>query len=312
MTKEETDMDKVFDVLIVGGGTAGLTAGMYAARAGKSALVVEKEMFGGQITYTHQVDNFPAAQGLSGVEYSMKLQEQAKSFGAELAMDEIKEIVYGEDLILLKGAADEYRGKTLILATGLKHRRMGIEREESLVGSGISFCAVCDGAFFKGAEVAVYGGGNTALEDAIFLSDFCKKVTVIHRRDQFRGEEHLVNILKNKENVEFALNKTISKLIGDYAISGLTLKDKITGEEKDINVAGLFVAIGQMPDNKPFEDLVETDQSGFFDSNENCKTSKPNVFVAGDARSKSVRQLTTAAADGAVAAIAACNYVDSM
>jgi len=305
-------MGKEFDVLIVGGGTAGLTAGMYAARAGKSTMIVEKEMFGGQITYTHQVDNFPAAQGLSGVEYSMKLQEQAQNFGAELVMDEVKEIIYGEEKITLKGAADEYIGKTLILATGLKHRRMGIEREESLVGSGISFCAVCDGAFFKGAEVAVYGGGNTALEDAIFLSDFCKKVTIIHRRDKFRGEEHLVNVLKSKDNVEFALNKTISKLNGQYAISTVTLKDKITGEENDINVSGLFGAIGQMPDNKPFEDLVETDQSGFFDSSENCKTSKANVFVAGDARAKSVRQLTTAAADGAVAAIAACSYVDNL
>ncbi|MBK5254217.1 MAG: FAD-dependent oxidoreductase [Peptostreptococcaceae bacterium] len=305
-------MGNEYDVVIIGGGTAGLTAGMYAARANKKTLIIEKAIIGGQITYTHQIDNFPAAQGLSGVEYSMKLQEQAESFGAKIELDEILDMDYKEGDIVLKGTSKEYHAKALILATGLKHRRMGVEREESLIGSGISFCAVCDGAFFKDAEVAVYGGGNTALEDAIFLSDTCKKVTIIHRRDQFRGEEHLEAVLRSKPNVEFAMNKTVSKIHGEYAISGLTLHDKVTGQDSELNISGLFVAIGQIPDSKPFDEMIETDRSGFFDNGENCKTSKPGIFVAGDCRTKDVRQLTTAAADGSVAAVAACSYVDSI
>ncbi|NLY82145.1 MAG: FAD-dependent oxidoreductase [Clostridiales bacterium] len=305
-------MSNEYDVVIIGGGTAGLTAGMYAARANKKTLIIEKEMIGGQITYTHQIYNWPAGQGLSGVEYSMKLQEQARSFGAVVELDEVLGVDYKEGDIVIKCTSKEYHAKSLIIATGMKHRRMGVEREESLIGSGISFCAVCDGAFFKDAEVAVYGGGNTALEDAIFVSDICKKVTIIHRRDQFRGEEHLEKILRGKPNVEFALNKTISELHGKFAISGVTLHDKVTGEDSELNVTGLFVAIGQIPNNKPFDEIIETDKAGFFDIGENCKTSKAGVFVAGDCRRKDVRQLITAAADGAVAAVAASSYVDSL
>lgn len=305
-------MSNEYDVVIVGGGTAGLTAGMYAARANKKTLIIEKEMIGGQITYTYQIDNWPAGQGLSGVEYSMKLQEQAQSFGAVIELDEVLGVDYIEGDIVIKCTSKDYHAKSLIIATGMKHRRMGVEREESLVGSGISFCAVCDGAFFKDAEVAVYGGGNTALEDAIFLSDICKKVTIIHRRDQFRGEEHLEKVLRSKPNVDFALNKTISELHGKFAISGVTLHDKVTGKDSELNVTGLFVAIGQIPNNKPFDEIIETNKAGFFDIGENCKTSKAGIFVAGDCRKKDVRQLITAAADGSVAAIAASSYVDAL
>ncbi|MBR0374571.1 MAG: FAD-dependent oxidoreductase [Mogibacterium sp.] len=304
-----------YDIIIVGGGPAGLTAGIYAGRAGKRVAILERELIGGQITYTNSIDNFPAAPGISGFEYAMRLQQQAESFGAKVLMRNVTEIVPPETAgapFRVLTARGEYEATAVILATGLSHRRMGIEGEDALISRGISFCAVCDGAFFRKADVAVYGGGNTALEDAIFLSGLCNKVTIIHRRDRFRGEQQLVDELKSKENVEFAMQKTVSAVHGDKILRSITIKDTVTGEETDLPISGLFVAIGQIPNGGIFRAIAETDERGYYLADERCETMTPGLFVAGDGRSKEIQQLTTAVSDGAVAATKACKYVDRM
>lgn len=304
-------MNKKYDVVIVGGGPAGLTAGIYAGRAGKTAALFEKEMIGGQITYTDEIDNFPAAPGMGGAEYAMKLQQQAADCGTEIFMDGVTEILPKEDGSYEVRTADESVECTaVILATGLQRRKMNVPGEEAFIGRGLSFCAVCDGAFFRNRDVAVYGGGNTAVEDAIYLSGICRKVTIIHRRDRFRAEERLVRELESKDNVVFAMEKTVSSVQGEKIIQSVTLRDEKTGEETELPVDGFFVAIGQVPNGEPFRGLVEMDDAGYYQIDENCGGKRDGVFVAGDGRSKSVRQLTTAVGDGAVAATHACQYVD--
>lgn len=309
-------MAEIYDIAVVGGGPAGLTAGIYAGRAGKKTAIFEKEMIGGQITFTEKIDNFPAAPGMSGFDYATTLQSQAESFGAEVIMDEIAEVVKpereGGTFTLKTARGDEYQALAVILATGLHRRKMNISREDGLIGHGISFCAVCDGAFFRNQEVAVYGGGNTAVEDAIFLAGLCSKVTIIHRRDRFRAEQNLVDQLKAKDNVVFEMKKTVSAVHGDKMIESITVQDVDTGEQKDIPVSALFVAIGQVPDGRPFADLVAEDEAGYYLVDEGCASGVAGVFVAGDGRSKKVRQLTTAVSDGAVAATEACRYVDRL
>lgn len=300
-----------YDVIVVGGGPAGLTAAIYAGRAGKSVAVFEKEMIGGQITYTGEIDNFPAVPGIGGAEYAIKLQEQAESCGAEIYMEGILEIQKETDgTFTLKTEDENYAAEAVILATGLQRRKMNVPGEEKLTGRGLSYCAVCDGAFFRNRDVAVYGGGNTAVEDAIYLAGVCRKVTVIHRRNRFRAEERLVQELKSKENVEFALEKTVASVEGEKMVTGVNLQDVNTREQSQIPVDGLFVAIGQIPNGKPFQNLVETDESGYYMVDENCEGTMEGIFVAGDGRAKSVRQLTTAVGDGAVAATNACRYID--
>ncbi|MDO4383709.1 MAG: FAD-dependent oxidoreductase [Eubacteriales bacterium] len=302
-----------YDVIIVGGGPAGLTAAIYVGRAGKSAAVFEKEMIGGQITYTGEIDNFPAVPGIGGAEYAMKLQEQAESCGAEIYMEEIQEIQKEADgTFTLRTEDDSYGAEAVILATGLQRRKMEVPGEETLTGRGLSYCAVCDGAFFRNRDVAVYGGGNTAVEDAIYLAGICRKVTIIHRRNRFRAEERLVQELKSKDNVEFALEKTVASVEGEKMVTGVTVLDGNTGETTLIPVDGMFVAIGQIPNGDAFRNLVETDEAGYYQVDENCTATTEGVFVAGDGREKSVRQLTTAVGDGAVAATNACRYVDRL
>ena len=304
-----------YDVAIIGGGPAGLTAGIYAGRAGKSVAIFERGALGGQITYTSEIENFPATPGISGVEYAMKLQEQAESFGAEIIGEEIIEIVKPDEegkAFVIKSSDESYEALTVILATGLSHRRMGLSAEDGLIGRGISFCAVCDGSFFRNADVAVYGGGNTAVEDAIFLTGICRKVTVIHRRDRFRAEQRLVDELKSKDNVELAMNKTVASVRGEKFLESIVLRDTETGEESSLDIRALFVAIGQIPNGGPFRNLVETDDSGYYLIDENCRSGVPGVFIAGDGRKKELKQLTTAVSDGAVAATNACKYVDRL
>ncbi|MBQ6583030.1 MAG: FAD-dependent oxidoreductase [Mogibacterium sp.] len=308
-------MAERYDVAIIGGGPAGLTAGIYAARAGKKTVLFERELVGGQITFTNSIDNFPAAPGISGADFAMALQEQAESFGTEVIPEEIVSVEPPAETggaFVLKSPYDEYQATAVILATGLSHRRMGLSGEDGLIGRGISFCAVCDGAFFRNREVAVYGGGNTAVEDAIFLTGLSSKVTLIHRRDRFRAEKHLVEELQKKDNVVFAMQKTVSAVHGENKIESVTLRDTVTGEETILPVSGLFVAIGQIPNGKPFANLAATDEAGYYEIGENCESEVPGVFVAGDGRTKLVRQLTTAASDGAVAGTRACQYVDRM
>ena len=304
-----------YDVVIVGGGPAGLTAGIYAARAGTSTAIIERGMIGGQITFTDSIDNFPAAPGMNGAEYAMKIQAQAESFGAEIIMDEIVEVSAPEsegEVFKLKGNNDDYEAVSVVLATGLDNRKMGISGEDGFISRGISFCAVCDGAFFRNKEVAVYGGGNTAVEDATFLANICSKVTIIHRRDRFRAEQAVVNELKAHDNVEFVMSSNVVGVNGDNALETITVKNNETGETGDIAVSALFVAIGKIPNGKPFADLVATDDAGYYDIDETCITQTPGLFVAGDGRSKQLKQLTTAVADGSVAATKACQYVDRL
>ena len=302
----------MYDIIIIGGGPAGLTAALYALRAGKSVLVIEKSTFGGQITWSPKVENFPTIPSISGAELGDRLTSQVLEQGAELELDEVVSVELDGDIKRVKtDFGGTFEAKALIIAAGARPRTLGIPGEDALMGAGVCFCAVCDGAFYKDRPVAVNGGGNSALQDAILLSDTCSKVYLIHRRDTFRGEARLVEALRARENVEFVLNSSITALIGQDELSGLTVTND-NGESREISVDGLFVAIGHAPDNGVFSELVDLDKGGYADSDESCTTKTPGVFVAGDCRKKSVRQLTTAAADGSCAALAACRYVDAL
>ncbi|MBQ5474648.1 MAG: thioredoxin-disulfide reductase [Lachnospiraceae bacterium] len=297
------------DIIIVGAGPAGLSAAIYALRAGKSVKVFEANTYGGQIVNTPDIENYPGIKHISGFEFATGLYEQAKDLGAEVIYEKVLSIKNDIDKKIVYTSSGEYEAKAVILATGAKNRKLGVEKEDEFVGKGISYCATCDGAFFRNKDVAVQGGGNTALEDAAFLSNYCNKVYVIHRRDEFRGDHKDVETLKAKENVEFVLNSTVIELIGETNLTGIKVLNKLTNEVKTLEVSGLFVAIGQEPDNKSFEDVVILDKKGYIKATENCLTNTKGIYTAGDCRTKEVRQLTTAAADGAVAALAAASYI---
>ncbi len=304
-------MSKAYDIVIVGAGTAGLSAAIYAQRSGKSALVLEELSYGGQIINTPEVANYPGIAKISGFDFAQGLYDQATGLGAVVEFESVTGIENAEGKKIVTTDSNVYEAGAVILATGAKNRPLGMEHEEEWIGSGISYCATCDGAFFKGKEVAVAGGGNTALEDAIFLSGYCSKVYLIHRRNELRGEKHLQEALRKKENVEFVLNVAMKELVGENGLSGVVVTDKESGEDRTINVSGLFIAIGQMPNNGKFENLVALDDAGYIIAGEDCKTNTDGIFAAGDCRTKTVRQLTTAAADGAVAALAACAFLES-
>lgn len=298
------------DIIIVGAGTAGLSAAIYGLRAGKSVLVLEQASYGGQIINTPEIENYPAIQKISGFEFATNLYNQAKNLGAEFAFEKVEGIEDKGQFKEIKTKDKSYEGKTVILATGAKNRSLGVEKEEELVGKGISYCATCDGMFYRGKVVAVNGGGNTAVEDATFLSDYVQKVYVIHRRDEFRADKAEVDRLTSKPNVELVLNSTVKTLESDASgLTGLVVVNK-NGEERSLKVDGLFVAIGQAPDNQAFSDLVELDGKGYISAGESTLTKTPGIFTAGDCRTKAIRQLATAASDGAVAGLAAVSYIN--
>ena len=299
------------DIIIIGAGTAGLTAAIYARRASKSVLVFERMSYGGQIINTPSIENYPAEPNISGFDFATKLYEQAVSLGAEIVFKEVVGIEDGgeEKHVLTKDG--KFPCKAVIIATGSESRKLELEGEEKLLGRGISYCATCDGAFFKGRDVAVVGGGNTALEDALYLSDIAGTVYLIHRRDGFRGEDASLKKLKEKDNVEFILNSVVTKLNYDRTLQSVEVSD-LQGNKCEIAVSGLFVAVGRTPNNGFFENVINLDKSGYADFGEDCVTNTKGVFVAGDNRKKSVRQLVTAAADGAVAATAAVNYISTL
>ncbi|MBM6853335.1 thioredoxin-disulfide reductase [Mediterraneibacter glycyrrhizinilyticus] len=299
----------MYDIGIVGGGTAGMTAAIYGQRAGKKTVIIEGGNFGGQITSSPNVENYPGIASVSGSEFSMNLLDQAMKLGTETVVEKVTGIREEDGIKVIETTGKEYPCRSIILATGVTHRHLGVPGEEKLTGAGVSYCATCDGAFFRGRDVAVIGGGSTALQDAEFLSDYCRKVYLVHRRDEFRGEESIVRRLREKENVEFVLSATVKEIPGDTMVEGVILNNKKTGEEIRLDVAGVFIAVGQIPQNEQFAETVKLDASGFILASEDCMTSHPGIFAAGDCRTKEVRQLTTAAADGAVAALAACKYV---
>lgn len=299
----------MYDILIVGGGTAGLTAAIYASRAGKTVLVLEGTGFGGQITSSPLVENYPAIPAVSGVDYAEALTAQAKALGAETRFGRVTGVNREGERFLLTAGKKTFEGRSLILATGAKHRKLGITGEDELTGRGVSYCAVCDGAFFKDRDTAVVGGGDSALQSALFLSGVARRVTLIHRRGEFRAQEAYVTAVKEKENITFALESRVTELHGEDRLTAVTVEDK-DGQRRELAVEGLFVAVGQEPDNGAFAALAELDEGGYFRAGEDCLTKTPGVFAAGDCRSKTLRQLTTAAADGSVAATAACRYLD--
>ena len=300
----------MYDILIIGGGPAGLTAAIYAARAGKTVAVLERETPGGQIVSAPLVENYPGIPSVSGTELARQMTEQACTFGAEIVYTEavgLEKTPAGFRVLCMDGVRE---AKAVILATGAAHRSLGLAAEEALTGCGVSYCAVCDGAFYDGADVAVVGGGDTALQDALFLANTCRSVTLIHRRDAFRASAQLVRRAQAQENIRILRSCTVQKLLlSDDSLQGAELFNGKTGETERIYVEGLFVAVGQMPQSAPFEDAVAT-ENGYYLAGEDTKTSLPGIFAAGDGRKKQVRQLTTAVSDGAAAALAACRYLE--
>ena len=301
------------DIIIIGAGPAGLTAAVYARRAGKTVLLIEKEAFGGQITLSPRVENYPFAKPMSGSELADVLVNQVMDLGAEVEVDAVTAVTEnGDHTFTVTTAYSSFSARAIIIATGLKHRRLGVPGEDRFIGRGISFCAVCDGSLFKDKAVAVVGGGNTAVQDAIYLSKLAKTVFLVHRRSEFRAEKRVTEGLSACPNVELVLDSVPVAVEGESELTALRVKNKLSGEERSLPVDGVFVAIGQEPNNSAFTGLVDLDPAGFIIAGESCRTGNPGVFVAGDCRTKAVRQLVTAGADGGVAAIAACEYVDEI
>ncbi len=301
----------MYDIIIIGGGPAGLTAALYARRQNKSVLVLEKNSFGGQTVFSPKIENYPGFFEMSGMEFSEKLVDQVLRQGAELQIETVLSIREGSDGKIVLTDCGEYEGKAVITATGAKHRLLGLEREEELIGCGISFCAVCDGAFYSGKEVAVIGGGNSALQEAILLSESCSRVRIIQNLSFLTGEEKLISVLKEKPNVDFTYNTVVTSLLGEEELTGIVLRNTETGEETTMPLDGMFVAIGLLPDNEAVQGLVALDEGGYIDAGETTVTSCDGIFAAGDCRRKNVRQIATAIADGASAALAACRYLEN-
>jgi len=302
----------MYDIIIVGGGPAGLTAAIYGLRAGKTVLVVEKNGFGGQIAYSPKVENIPGTKVISGAEFADKMTDQAMALGADVELEKVVKVEKtGDTFRVLTEEESVFEGRTVILALGVKHRMLGLPGEEALIGSGISFCAVCDGAFYAGQEVAMIGGGNSALQEALLLSEVCSKVTVVQNLSGFTGEKKLADALLEKENVTAIFSTVVTEYLSENgALTGLRLKNTETGAESTVQVDGAFLAVGLVPENGPFAEHAQLNNWGYFDSGEDCRTGTEGLFVAGDCRSKTIRQVVTASADGAIAAMNACRYLD--
>lgn len=298
----------MYDIIIIGGGPAGLTAALYARRANKKVLIIEKETFGGQITFSPKVENIPGFTELSGNEFAEKLVEQVLYQGADVESAEVLK-VEGDSIKTVYTDSGNFEAKAVIIATGAKHRLLGLPDEEKFIGGGISFCAVCDGAFYADKTVAVVGGGNSALQEAILLSDLVKKVYIVQNLDFLTGEKKLQEQLGN--NVEVILGSVVSKYLGDGEIQGIRIKKEKSGEESELAVDGVFLAVGLIPQNDAFSNILELDERGYAKAGADLEGKENGVFVAGDCRQKKVRQVATAASDGAVAALAACEYLDA-
>ena len=300
------------DIIIIGGGPAGLTAAVYALRAGKTVLVIEKNGFGGQIAYSPKVENIPGTIQISGAEFADQLTEQAMNLGADVELETVvKAEKIGDTFTVTTEDGNEYEGRSLILALGVKHRMLGLPGENDLIGHGISFCAVCDGAFYTGLDVVMVGGGNSALQEALLLSEVCRKVTIVQNLPTFTGEQKLADALQEKDNVQVHFSTLVTGYESKAGeLSGVRVRSEETGEEKTIPADGAFLAVGLVPENGAFAQLAQLDDRGYFASGEDCVTLTKGVFVAGDCRRKAIRQVVTASADGAVAAMAACRFLE--
>ena len=297
------------DVMIIGAGTAGMTAAIYAARAGLKTLVLDKGFYGGQITAATDIENYPGIERISGIDFSQKLYEQAQSLGAEFLFDPVERLEAQPGAFSAHTPNGIRVSSTVIAAPGAQRRKLGCPGEEKLTGRGVSYCATCDGAFFRGKTVAVSGGGNTALEDALFLSNICSSVYLIHRRSEFRAEKYLQDAVLKKDNIIPVMESNVTAVLGEERVQAVTVENKNTSDLREVAVDGLFVAIGLAPDTDLFSPLTDLDRDGYFVAGEDCRTKVPGLFVAGDARRKPLRQLITAAADGAVAATQAAEYL---
>ena len=297
----------MYDIIIIGAGTAGLTAALYGARAGKDVLVLEEKAAGGQIINSPAVENYPGIKHTSGLQFIQSLRQQAEEAGAKIQNLKAEKIVNQSEKKVVITKNTLYETRTIILCTGVMQRKLGLPGEKELAGCGVSYCAVCDGAFYRGKKAAVVGGGNSALEDALFLSNYCERVFLIHRRDRFRGESQYVNALMQKSNVTFILETIGTALQGENHLESLHIKNTQTNIIEELAVNAIFIAIGHEPRNEAFANTVSLDEEGFIRADESCRTNVPGIFAAGDCRTKKVRQLVTAAADGAAAALAACD-----
>lgn len=302
----------MYDIVIVGAGPAGLTAALYARRMGKTVLVLEKSTFGGQITFSPKVENYPGTMQMSGNEFADRLVEQVLAQGADIEMETVTAVEDRGTVKLVITEEGSHECRSVIIAAGVRHRQLGLPRENEFVGAGISYCAVCDGAFYKGQHVAVIGGGNSALQEAILLAETCSKVTIVQNLPFLTGEQSLQVVLATRKNIEVILGTVVTGLTGESELTGLELRKEESGETSTFSVDGMFVAIGLEPVNEAFRDVAALDERGYFDTDEACVTKTPGVFVAGDCRRKGVRQITTAIADGATAALAACRYLDTL
>lgn len=296
----------MYDLIIIGAGPAGLTAALYALRANKKVLLLDAQGYGGQIINAGQIENYPGIPNISGFDFATNLYKQVKNLGVELKIEKVIKIDENKKVITNK---NEYGAKAIIIATGARHRKLNLDNEEEFAGKGISYCATCDGNFYKGKIVAVVGGGNTALEDAVYLSNIAKKIYVIHRRAEFRGEARYFEELKKKENVEFILNSKIQKINGEESLKSVDIIDN-NGNLNTIEINGLFVAIGQVPENEIFSNVVKIDNAGYIESDDGVHTSTQGIYVAGDTRNKQIRQLVTAASDGAISATVAISEIN--
>ena len=298
----------MYDIIIIGAGPAGLSAAIYARRALKKVLVIEALSYGGQIINALKIDNYPSMPHVSGIDFATNLYKQAKELDCDFVFEKVEKIELGEDNKKIITLNNSYEAKAVIIATGCRNRKLNLENEEKFVGRGISYCATCDGNFYRNQDVAVVGGGNTALEDALYLSDIARKVYIIHRRDEFRASEVDIIQVKEKANIEFIYNSNVIKLIGEDNLKEIEVSNQ-DREVRNIPISGLFIAIGREPANEEFKKLVELDDDGYIIADEDCHTSCEGIFVAGDNRTKGLRQLVTATSDGAVAATEAVKYI---
>ncbi len=299
----------MYDIIIIGAGPAGLTAAIYARRAGKSVLVLEKDTFGGQITYSPKLENYPAFQEISGNELAQRMLEQALALGAEIDMDTVVDVTDGSVKTVV-GENGSYEAKAVIIAAGAKHRRLGLENEERYIGNGISFCAVCDGAFYAGQHVAVIGGGNTALQEIALLAETCRRVTVVQNLAFLTGESKMIEALEKKSNIDYIYSTIVTAYEGEDELTAIHLLNTETNEPSRLEIDGIFLAIGTEPENDAYAKVSELNDYGYIVADERCLTKTEGIFVAGDCRTKAYRQVATAISDGATAALSACRYLD--
>jgi thioredoxin reductase (NADPH) len=307
-------MNNIYDLIIIGSGPAGLTAGIYAERAEISALIIEKNgMSGGQIINTYEVDNYPGIPGISGFDLASKFKEHCKTLGATFVDGDVESIKIEGDVkkITLDNGA-EYKTKSIIIATGTIYRNLNVSGEKELAGKGVSYCATCDGAFFRNKTVAVVGGGDVAVEDAIFMARLCEKVYVIHRRDEFRAAKSISNKLLALDNVEILWDSAVEKIEGKDVVESIVVKNLKSNQRQEINVAGIFIAVGSIPSSNVYKEIVDTDQSGYIIADESCETNIEGIFAAGDIRTKALKQIITAASDGANAITAVERYLNTL